>query len=148
MHRYAYQCSLVDTLNSVEQDDTPFFMVMRIWYTWQRVGVAKCRLAKKRFPLTSRWRIIQYRVSHYDSNFSTTAAFSTPMFTPPVIPTDAYSVSAAFTKHCLPGTPVNRPGNAHCLSKLFIARLPGVISFEGNVKILLPIVAIYVAALN
>lgn len=43
----------------------------------------------------------------------------------PPFPTSACTTfPTAFTKHRLPGTPFNRPGNARSLSKLFVARFP------------------------
>lgn len=52
-------------------------------------------------------------------------------------PADAYNASTAFTKHRLPGTPVNRPGNTRSLSKLFVTSLSGPISSKANAKIFL-----------
>lgn len=66
---------------------------------------------------------------HSDSNFSTTVELSAAPSPPPRTGTDAYNVSAAFTKHRLPGTPVNRPGNAQSLSGLFVARVLAQLDF-------------------
>ena len=60
---------------------------------------------------------------HSDSNFSTTVRFQPPSSTRSGTPART-TFATAFTKHRLPGTPVNRPGNARSLSKLFVARFP------------------------
>ena len=61
----------------------------------------------------------------FRSLFVSTLVPPPPPPPPPPFPTSACTTfPTAFTKHRLPGTPFNRPGNARSLSKLFVARFP------------------------